>query len=101
MVSCFPLGATMIAPVAAGQRGKGRSTKFVLFRNGGCTIFAVAVATNLAQLHTPPHVVEKLLNHASGTISGVAAIYNRFQYFEEMRGALAKWEARLKSLISS
>jgi integrase len=30
-------------------------------------------ATNLASLSTPPHVVEKLLNHASGTISGVAS----------------------------
>jgi integrase len=59
------------------------------------------VATSLAALETPPHVVERLLNHASGTISGVAAIYNRFQYIEEMRVALARWEARLKSLISS
>ena len=58
------------------------------------------VATNLAELQTPPHVVEKLLNHASGTISGVAAIYNRFQYLEEMREALTKWEAKLSSLVS-
>ncbi len=59
------------------------------------------VATNLAELHTPPHVVEKLLNHASGTISGVAAIYNRFQYLEEMREALAKWEEKIHSLVSA
>ncbi len=60
-----------------------------------------SVATNLAELHTAPHVVEKLLNHASGTISGVAAIYNRFQYLAEMREALAKWEAKLSRLVSS
>jgi len=59
------------------------------------------VATNLAALQTPPHVVEKLLNHASGTISGVAAIYNRFQYLEEMRDALAKWEAKLNIVLLS
>jgi len=40
-------------------------------------------ATNLAALHVPPHMVEKLLNHASGMTSGVAAIYNRFQYGNE------------------
>ena len=34
-------------------------------------------ATNLAALGIPPHIVERLLNHSSGTISGVAAIYNR------------------------
>lgn len=48
--------------------------------------------TNLAALGTPPHVTEKLINHASGTISGVAAVYNRFQYMDEMRAALAKWD---------
>ena len=34
-------------------------------------------ATMHASIGTPPHIVERLLNHASGTISGVAAIYNR------------------------
>ena len=34
-------------------------------------------ATRLAALGTPIHVTEKLLNHVTGTISGVAAIYNR------------------------
>ena len=32
-------------------------------------------ATNLAALAVPPHITERLLNHATGTISGVAAIY--------------------------
>lgn len=49
--------------------------------------------TNLAALGTAPHVTEKLINHASGTISGVAAVYNRFQYMDEMRAALTKWDA--------
>ena len=38
------------------------------------------VATNLAALTVPPHVTERLLNHVSGTVSGVAAIYNRHAY---------------------
>lgn len=44
-------------------------------------------ATNLAALDIPPHVIERFLNHASGTISGVAAIYNRFSYLVSAR----KW----------
>jgi len=32
-------------------------------------------STNLAALGIPPHITERLLNHVSGTISGVAAIY--------------------------
>jgi integrase len=55
-------------------------------------------ATNLAELGTAPHVVERLLNHVGGTISGVAAIYNRFAYLEEMRDAVAKWERKIQSI---
>ena len=57
-------------------------------------------ATNLAALGIAPHIVERLLNHSSGTISGVAAIYNRFQYMDEMRAAIALWEERLASLLA-
>jgi integrase len=49
------------------------------------------VATGLARLGQPVHVVEAILNHRSGTISGVAAIYNRHSYAEEKRQALEAW----------
>jgi integrase len=58
-------------------------------------------ATKLAGLDVPPHVVERLLNHVSGTISGVAAIYNRFSYVDEMRDAMKRWEERLTALLSA
>jgi integrase len=58
-------------------------------------------ATNLAALGVPPHVTERLLNHVTGTISGVAAIYNKFQYMDEMRDAVASWEQRLAALPSA
>jgi integrase len=58
-------------------------------------------ATNLAQLGVAPYIVEKLLNHATGTISGVAAIYNRFQYLDEMRSVIELWEGKLRSLIGT
>lgn len=56
-------------------------------------------ATNLAALDVQPHVVERLLNHSSGTISGVAKIYNRYRYVDEMRAAMKRWEDRLQSLL--
>ena len=58
-------------------------------------------ATNLAALAVPPHIIERLLNHSTGTISGVAAIYNRFSYLPEMCDAMQKWEAKLKILLSN
>ena len=57
-------------------------------------------ATNLAALGTPIHVTEKLLNHISGTVSGVAAIYNRHAYMDEMRAAIDAWEKRLSVIIA-
>ena len=55
-------------------------------------------ATNLAALGTPIQVTERLLNHVSGAVSGVAAIYNRHSYLPEMRAAIRAWEAQLQSL---
>lgn len=57
-------------------------------------------ATNLAMLGTPIHVTEKLLNHVSGTLSGVAAIYNRHTYAAEMRAAIDTWEAYVAANIT-
>jgi integrase len=56
-------------------------------------------ATNMARLGVAPHIVERLLNHSSGTISGIAAIYNRFQYLDEMLEAMTAWERYLKRLL--
>lgn len=53
-----------------------------------------------AKMGTPIHVTEKLLNHVSGTISGVAAVYNRHSYLEEMRQAMANYDAYLAKLIN-
>ena len=52
-------------------------------------------ATTAARLGTPPHVVEKVLNHSGGTIRGVAAIYNRAGYDAEKRRALEAWARHL------
>ncbi len=57
-------------------------------------------ATNLAALGTPIHVTEKLLNHVSGSVSGVAAIYNRHAYMDEMRVAIVNWEKRVAEIVA-
>ena len=56
-------------------------------------------ASGMARLGIVPHVVEKVLNHASGTISGVAAVYNRHGYTEEKRAALTAWARALEVII--
>jgi integrase len=55
--------------------------------------------TGMARLGIPPHVADRVLNHTSGTISGVAAVYNRFQYLDERRDALAAWGKFVEQLV--
>lgn len=57
-------------------------------------------ATRMAELSVQPHIIERILNHSSGEISGVAAIYNRAKYFEEMREALLRYEAHILSIVA-
>jgi integrase len=57
-------------------------------------------ATGLANLGTPPHVVEAILNHQSGHKRGVAGVYNRSPYEREVRAALALWEDHLRTIIA-
>jgi integrase len=57
-------------------------------------------ATTHAKIGTPIHVTEKLLNHVSGTISGVAAVYNRHSYLEEMRMAIIQYDEYLAELLA-
>jgi integrase len=57
-------------------------------------------ATRLAELAVAPHVIERLLNHVTGTVSGVAAVYNRASYMAEMRAAIDLWDAYVREKIS-
>ena len=56
-------------------------------------------ATGMAGLNIAPHVVDRILNHVSGTIRGVAAVYNRHAYLEERKAALEAWGRRVESLV--
>ena len=58
-------------------------------------------ATNCARLGVQPHVIERILNHTTGTISGIAAVYNRHHFQYEMRQALHLHEQWLLLLVSS
>src|SRR6516165_5026483 len=50
-----------------------------------------SAATHMAELGTMPHVVEAILNHYSGHRAGVAGIYQRAKYQDQMKAALQAW----------
>jgi integrase len=59
-------------------------------------------ATMMAdQLGILPHIIEAILNHVSGHRAGVAGIYNRARYQDEMRSALQKWAAHVEAIADA
>jgi integrase len=58
-------------------------------------------ATRMAEdLKIAPHVVDKILNHSSGAVRGVAAIYNRSELLDERRAALEAWGRYVDGLVN-
>ena len=55
--------------------------------------------SGMARLGVAPHVADKVLNHQSGTISGVAAVYQRHEFLPERQAALDLWGAHIGQLL--
>lgn len=55
-------------------------------------------ASGMAKLKVAPHVIEAVLNHQSGTIKGIAKVYNRNTYEPEKRVALDAWARYIEHL---
>jgi integrase len=57
-------------------------------------------ATGMAKRGVAIHVTEALLNHRSGVISGIVAVYQKHDYASERRTAMATWANYVASLVS-
>ena len=55
--------------------------------------------SGMARLGVAPHVADKILNHQSGTISGVAAVYQRHEFLAERRAGLDLWGAHVSQIL--
>jgi hypothetical protein len=53
----------------------------------------------MARLGIAPHVADKILNHQAGTISGVAAVYQRHDFLAERKEALEMWGTHFRRII--
>ena len=55
--------------------------------------------SGMARLGIAPHVADKVLNHQGGTISGVAAVYQRHDFLAERKRALEMWGAHVQRTV--
>jgi integrase len=59
------------------------------------------IVSGMARLGIPPHVADKILNHQAGTISGVAAVYQRHDFLAERKEALNQWGAHVDRIVQT
>jgi integrase len=59
-----------------------------------------SAVTGMVELGVPPHVVEQVVNHVSGTRASVAGTYNRSQMLPERKAALERWSLHIAGLVA-
>ena len=59
------------------------------------------IVSEMARLGIPPHVADKILNHQAGTISGVAAVYQRHDFLAERKEALDRWGGHVGEIVQT
>jgi integrase len=86
---------SLSAKAAADGHGTalGDDWRFHDFRRTGVTV--------LANSGVAPHVADRLLNHVTGAIQGVAAVYQRAEFLTERKAALEAWAGFVTSLGSA
>jgi integrase len=57
-------------------------------------------ASGMARLGIQIPVIEKILNHSSGTFRGIVGVYQRHSYSEEKRKALDVWATFVQSVVA-
>jgi integrase len=110
----IPLSPAMVALLGKPRPGKPVFTtdgqkpyagqkrlKAILDRESGITgwtfhDFRRTASTGMAALHIPQDTIDRVLNHAKGTL---AETYNRHQYFDEKRRALEAWADHVAFIV--
>ncbi len=59
-----------------------------------------SLASGMARLGVDLHVIERVLNHKSGSFAGIVGVYQRHKFEPEMRAALNKWAAHVERLTA-
>jgi integrase len=57
-------------------------------------------ATGMARLGINLPVIEKILNHSSGSFKGVAGVYQRHSFADEKRRAMEAWSNFVQALVA-
>lgn len=59
-----------------------------------------SVASGMARIGVELHVIERCLNHVSGSFGGIVAVYQKHKYETETRAALEAWGRHIDAILS-
>jgi integrase len=59
-----------------------------------------SAASGMAKLGIDLPVIEKVLNHSSGSFAGIVGVYQRHDFADEKRAALEAWGRHVEGLVS-
>jgi integrase len=59
-----------------------------------------SAASGMARLGVDLPVIEKVLNHVSGSFGGIAGVYQRHSFAAEKRAALQAWANLVETIVS-
>jgi integrase len=100
-------GQPYVFGTATGKRyqifGRGKRAIDILCGVAGWRLHDLrrTIVSGMARLGIPPHVADKILNHQAGTISGVAAVYQRHEFLKERKEALDLWAAHVAQTVEA
>lgn len=100
MKSAFVFTSTGAAPFCCGSKPKARLDARAAIAPWRIHDLRRSAVTRMSEdLRIPPHIIEAVINHVSGTRSGVAGTYNRALHLDERRAALDAWAAYVLRLV--
>lgn len=104
----FVFTTTGKTPASGFSKAKRRLDELMVANLAGCELepwrlhdIRRTVATGLQRLGVRFEVTEAVLNHLSGARSGIAGVYQRYDWAKEKRDALQRWGHHVSGLGSS
>ena len=87
-------------PVSGFSKEKAALEKAVGFDDWWLHDLRRTMASGMARLGIALPVIEKVLNHTSGSFRGIVGVYQRHEYADEKRHALDAWAAHINRIMS-
>jgi hypothetical protein len=78
------------------MQGPGTSLNIVIL-DADLRMYKVSM---LGELGIAPHLIEAVVNHISGSKTGVASTYNRSQLVPERKASFERWAAHIAGLVN-